>query len=140
MKYSSLFIPVLILGLWLACDRSTGPEQHHLLYQISGCGGELAKSFVADSCFTYQFDTDLVIDFCVTANCCPDSSRFALSHEIIHDNITITVQDTAARLCRCICNYVIHTEFYELPLEHYIVRVNVDTSHVAYEESVRRDS
>lgn len=139
MKYSSLVIPVLVLGAWLACDRSTGPEQEHLLYQITGCGGGLAKSFVADSCFSYQFGTDLIIDFCVTANCCPDSNRFDLSYETRHDTIAIAVQDTAARLCRCICPYVIHAEFHELPLDHYTIQCMYD-NRVAYNEEVHQGS
>lgn len=137
MKFSGRLVPLLVVGLWLACDQPE-VEPYYSLEQIDGCSSVLARAVTADSCFTYLFDSNLIIDFCVTANCCPDSDRFVLSADIISNNISITVQDTAADLCRCICPYLVHAEFCELPLDDYLVRVLVGTDSLIYEETVQR--
>jgi len=134
MKYSSIIILLFILGIWVACEKVTSPKQEDLLYQIEGCNEGIAKVFTADSCFTYQFETDLVVDFCVTANCCPDSDRFNLSSQITQNTITITVQDTASDLCLCTCPYVVHAEFYSLQLDHYFIQCMYDGDIVYWEE------
>jgi len=137
----------LIILLWIACiffscsDKSTSPENQQigLLYQIRGCQPSgRAKLSSSDSCFSYQFNKDLVIDFCVTANCCPDSNRFSLSYGIRNDTITVVVVDTAAHLCRCICRYVIRGEFKDLPLDHYVFACNYDNKLVYLEHVYRR--
>jgi hypothetical protein len=112
----------VLVGILSCSDQPTEPEHVKAqLYQISGCSGlGLTKAAVDDSCFSYKFAQDLVVDFCVSANCCPDSLRFQFTHDIRHDTILVAVADTAANLCRCICNYVIHAEFTDLPRDRYV--------------------
>ncbi|NVM56579.1 MAG: hypothetical protein HWN51_00445 [Desulfobacterales bacterium] len=144
MKYLSLIIPGLILSAWLTCEKSTKSEPwsgEYTLFQVPGCqSNALAKSFSKDSCFTYQFDTDLLIDFYVNGNCCPDSNRFDLFSEIRHDTIAITVLDTAGRGCWCICDYIIHAEFSGLLLDSYVIDIYADTDYdtLTYLEIVQR--
>ena len=144
MKHKIIsYMPILFLGAFLACQPSTEPQTwdgEYQLYQVNGCqGGGLSKSITGDSCFDYQFDTDLILDFCVNANCCPDSNRFDLSYEIKHDTIEVAVKDTAADLCRCICSYIIHAEFYDLPEDKYYVNVLTGDGQLAYEQYVHRE-
>lgn len=91
-------------------------------YQIAGCNSHypIEKATQGDTCFSYTFIDTLKVDFCVTGNCCPDSNRFVTSHNIIADTIFITVSDTAANLCQCDCNYIIHIEISGLPNNRYI--------------------
>jgi hypothetical protein len=114
------------------------PEVQAVLRQIPGCGGHgLTKAAGGDSCFSYKFTQNLVVDFCVAANCCPDSNRFELAHVIHNDTIFVAVADTAANLCRCICNYVIHAEFAGLSRDQYIFYCQ-HADAVAYCEPVQR--
>ena len=124
-------------------DKSTNPENtnKNMLCQIPGCGYNfLAKTALepGDSLFSYQFDEEkLLIDFCVTANCCPDSNRFSLSYEILSDSLAIAVEDTADGLCNCVCPYIIHVELYDLPLNHYVFSCNYYNS-IVYLEDIQR--
>ncbi len=140
----------LVLSVWIVCSlfscalESTNPgnieQNKNQLYQVPGCGGQsLSKSIPGDTCFSYQFDTQLIVDFCVTGNCCPDSNRFNLSHEIINDTIMVAVQDTAANLCHCLCNYTIHAEFNDLALDHYIFQCRTDEGVILYNEDLWRE-
>ncbi|MDZ7304709.1 MAG: hypothetical protein ONB44_21485 [candidate division KSB1 bacterium] len=108
------------------------------LRQIPGCSGHgLTKAAFADSCFSYKFTQDLVVDFCVSANCCPDSNRFQFAYEVRHDTIAVAVADTAANLCRCICDYVIHAEFSDLPRDRYMFLCYYQNK-LRYNEIVKR--
>ena len=80
------------------------------------------NSDLSDSIITYSFSNDLILDFSANGNCCPDSNRFVINHEIRSDTILITVIDTARNLCRCTCLYMIHTEISSLPMDRYFVR------------------
>ncbi len=135
-------ILIWIASILFSCsDKSTGPEnqQSGLLYQIRGCQhGGLAKLSSSDSCFSYQFKKDLVMDFRVTANCCPDSNRFSLSYGIRNDTIAVVVVDTAANLCYCICRYFIRAEFRDLPLDRYIFSCTCDGK-LSYMENLYRE-
>ncbi len=135
-------LPVLLFGAFLACQPSTESQQwggEFQLYQANGCqSGELSKAAVGDSCFAYQFDTDLILDFRVSANCCPDSNRFVLSTDMRSDTIAISVQDTAANLCLCTCNYIVHAEFYDMPEDMYYVNILAGDGQLLYEEEVWR--
>ena len=96
------------------------------IYQIPGCGNHtLAKSTFSpeDYSFVYQFDSKLIIEFVVMANCCPDSDRFDLSYNVNKDTIFVVVEDTARNLCYCTCPYTIHLEINN-PLEnhYYFIR------------------
>lgn len=139
----SILLGCALLGVLSCSNQPTNSENgeaqvHGVLYQIPGCGGHgVAKTAVGDSCFSYKFIQDLVVDFCVSANCCPDSNRFQFKHEIRNDTIAVAVADTAANLCRCVCNYVIHAEFSDLPRDRYIFYCKYDNA-IVYNEVVKR--
>jgi hypothetical protein len=113
---------------FIACkDKSTNTNDTPnptFSYETSKCSGHgLSKGTALDSIFTYSFDQELIMDFSVLSNCCPDSGRFVLNHTINMDTILIAVSDTAQHLCRCICSYMIHTQLTNLPLDQYVVRI-----------------
>ena len=115
-------------------DKSTNTvntKNPSLSYQLSKCIHEasyssysLAKGLktASDSIFSYSFSQNLILDFSVTANCCPDSNRFTVGQEIRNDTIIITVLDIAKDGCYCDCVYMVHTEITDLPNYHYTVR------------------
>lgn len=128
LKPAAFLLPVLALCCWnLFCSDVTRPingrKTHDaLLQQVQGCQrAGLANAVTADSCFAYQFEDDLKLEFCVIANCCPDTNRFKLASVVRQDTIAIAVADTAARLCHCVCPYLIRAEFRGLPGDHYVV-------------------
>ncbi|OGU35431.1 MAG: hypothetical protein A2068_07870 [Ignavibacteria bacterium GWB2_35_6b] len=107
-------------------------------YQISGCNHNLfGKKSTADSCFVYSFDDKLEIDFCVPGNCCPDSNRFVTNYELNSDTLFLSVTDTAANLCRCMCNYIIHAEISGLHKDKYIFYCNIG-GRIIYNEQIRK--
>jgi hypothetical protein len=126
------------------CGKSVGPESDQVrIVQMPGCkSGQLGKSSLsADSCFTYQFHDALDVYFCATANCCPDTNRFLIKHEIQSDTILVTIADTAAHLCRCNCSYMLHAEFLNLRGDQYVFvcqRNDYSNSIVLYSTTVRR--
>lgn len=134
-------LPVVACIFW-ACHKSTGPASPTVVaYQVPGCVSQLGKSGLSDSCFSYQFHEALAVDFCATGNCCPDSNRFSLNHKISSDSIIVTVADTAAHLCHCICSYVLHVEFHDLPGNSYLLiceRSDYPAHTVLYAEEVHR--
>jgi hypothetical protein len=143
-------IAVLILA-WLACSlmscshQSTNPgnqQAQGVIYQIRGCQSAFSKAAAAsDSCFSYQFEKTLRLEFCLTGNCCPDSNRFRLSGKIRNDTIFVVAADTAAQRCRCVCTYKIRAEFNEVPLNHYVfycTREDYSSRLVHYREHVYR--
>jgi hypothetical protein len=81
-----------------------------------------AERSAADSVFFYTFSDNLVLNFQVTANCCPDSNRFFVTAAAGTDTIVVTVGDTASGACRCLCYYMIHVVYNNLPGDHYVVR------------------
>jgi len=92
---------------------------------VPGCkSNQLLKSgdTFGDSYFTYSFTDKLIVDFCVSGNCCPDENRFRTSSNILGDSIIVTVADTAQNLCKYICNYIIHGEFEQLPKDRYFIK------------------
>jgi hypothetical protein len=129
--------------LMAACERSTEPDAPSVVaFQVPGCGANLLKASASDSCFSYQFHDALIVDFCATANCCPDSDRFSFRHRISHDTIFVAIADTAAQLCNCICSYVLHMEFRDLPGDSYVffcTREDYSDRLVFYSERVHRN-
>jgi hypothetical protein len=104
------------------CHKSTEPGSPGVVaYQVPGCASQLGKRVLSDSCFSYQFRDALLVDFCASANCCPDSNRFSITHRVSTDSIIVTIADTAAQLCRCNCPYVLHVEFHDLPKDSYLL-------------------
>lgn len=144
MKTELLIISLSFL-FTAACERQTTPPMQNNanvkadLVQLDGCQrGNLSKRSEEDSCFVWSFKGhDLTVNFCVTANCCPDSDRFMLDYNIEDNLIQVTVIDTAGNLCRCICPYLIHTEFTELPLDEYIYKVDYNNQ-IIYNRQVSR--
>jgi hypothetical protein len=109
-----------IATLLLGCEKSTEPQNPRIVsYQVPGCQAQLGKLASSDSCFSYQFHQALVVEFCMVANCCPDSNRFRLRSNVGNDTIFVSVSDTAPPLCNCLCPYVLHFEFYDLPRDSY---------------------
>jgi len=126
-----LVITVIIMLLFLSCkEKSTDPQNAEIAFSVSSskCALHgLAKGSILDSLFTYSFSNDLLIDFSVWSNCCPDSNRFIINQSSRADTLNVMVLDTAQHLCHCICPYVIHAEFQNLPNDHYVVRCVLQT-------------
>jgi hypothetical protein len=124
LKISFLFI---LCALVSCKDKSTNIDQRipFFSYETSKCvSSGLAKrsKIMSDSIFSYSFSQNLIFDFSVKGNCCPDSNRFIISHDTRSDTIVITVIDTAQNLCRCSCLYMVHVELDNLSLDSYIIR------------------
>ena len=115
----------------LSChEDTTNPQNSEIVFSAksSSCASHgLAKGSALDSLFTYSFTNDLLIDFSVWSNCCPDSNRFTFLQFSSADTLHIVVTDTARHLCHCICPYVTHAEFQNLSADHYIVRCVIQT-------------
>jgi hypothetical protein len=130
----------LILSLLACSESTTKPKTESLVYQIGRCQHTLGSAaLTGDSCFTATFTQNLLIDFCLLANCCPDTNRFALNASINGDTILIVAADTAASLCHCLCNYKVRAEFQSLPLSQYLVLCSYNDS-IVYRETVNRDN
>jgi hypothetical protein len=97
----------------------------HCLF--SGLGRR--SNSITDSICTYSFVDTLILYFSVAGNCCPDSNRFVVNHEIHRDTILFTVTDTAQNNCRCNCLYMIHTEVSNLSFNRYVVRCRLENDH-----------
>ena len=143
-KVSQFVMTFLLLGFFvLSCDlweNSDSPEPgENSIYQIGGCAGNLGlrKAASRDSCFSWEFGNQLWVEFCVTANCCPDSNRFDLEYKISGNTIFVAVEDTARNLCRCICPYIIHLELHNLPLNHYYFKCTYGDE-LDYDEEIWR--
>ncbi len=136
-----LFVLAIPLVL-LACKSSTEPvTPTFLAQQVPGCIAALGKGVAVDSCFSYSFHDALVLDFCMSANCCPDSNRFAFRHSISHDTILVVASDTAAHNCRCNCSYLLHTELHSLERDEYLVlcaREDYSSQYIFYAVRVKR--
>ena len=139
-------IPELCIAvfLWSGCSKSVSPDNAQgSIVQVPGCASaQLAKAGASsDSCLTYLFQGTLFIDFCAAGNCCPDSDRFEIKHEIRGDTISVTVADTAVALCRCMCKYMLHAEFHDLPHDQYVFickRADASSSILMYSTTVYR--
>ncbi len=145
MKSWSLILISIIIVLY-GCEVSNfEPEAHNFRFeQLAGCQtlvyqNNLDKSTTKDSCFNYSFTENLEVEFCVKGNCCPDSNRFAVDGKVVGDTIYIAVKDTAANLCRCICNYIILTEFQNLSGDEYYIKcLEKDSGKILYLKEVKR--
>ena len=135
-------IALFLISCILFCNNTPQPDKKHTIYQIPGCNDDISKEAgVLEEYFSYSFDeTTLSIDFSVIGNCCPDSNRFDLSYNLQDNSITIFVEDTAANLCKCDCNYLIHADFYELDQYKYVVtcirKYNAGKDSILYKETV----
>lgn len=94
------------------CMRGRGLERR----------GDAAETFrVPESVLRWQFGDLLELEFMVWGNCCPDSERFVVASHLCGDTLAITVADTAASLCRCVCPYVISATCEDVPSDRYVV-------------------
>ena len=125
MRFAWIFIAILAVS-WCS-ENSTNisledKSSVSAFKQVSGClQSSLLKTGTPDiSCFDYSFHENLTLDFCLPANCCPDSNRFDYSYKIRNDTIYFAVLDTALDLCDCICTYKIKTEISGLSEDAYI--------------------
>jgi hypothetical protein len=60
----------------------------------------------------------------------------------VNDTIRVIVADTAAHLCRCSCNYMLHAELYDLPLDGYTLiceRQDYSSKAILYSTYVHRN-
>jgi hypothetical protein len=141
-NYLKLSVLTYLALVSVSCVKSTEPGSPKMVaYQVPGCTGGLGKAAAGDSCFSYRFENVLYVDFCAWGNCCPDSNRFAIESEVQHDTIFITVADTAAPLCRCMCIYVLHVELNDLPFPSYMFvcrRQDYSSRYIIYAERVFR--
>ena len=141
--FSSFVLVISILFYVFSCttDNPTNQENEIITfsaYQVGGCNSTpLAKIAVNDSCFSYSFNDTLKIDFCVTANCCPDSQRFLTDYYLKSDTIFVTVTDTSAELCDCICNYTIHLDLVGLSNTQYFFNCYYN-NRVVYDEIINK--
>ena len=142
-RYPAILVVTVLSGLMCACEKSTEPGSPDVVaFQVRGCQPGLGKETSTDSCFSYQFHDALLVDFCASANCCPDSNRFSFKHAISHDTIRVTIADTAAHLCRCVCTYILHMEFRDLLGDSYVffcTRQDYSDQVVLYSERVHRN-
>ncbi len=140
-KFGSILLVFLLFVYSCTTDNSTAPNEAGITikaYQVGGCNGTpLAQAAYHDSCFAYTFGDTLQIDFCVFGNCCPDSARFVTNYKIKSDTIYVTVTDTAAKLCYCVCDYTIHLELSGLSGDSYVFYCDYD-SVLAYREKIER--
>ena len=135
-----LFSLIISLMLVFACQDSSGPEKSFFnAKQIPGCNSSLSKSLKRQSSgFSYIFDENLNVKLELTANCCPDSNRFDYVYQLSNDTIYFTVIDTAAHLCKCICNYTVNAEIGGLTNDEYtFICVYYDS--IYYNELVLRN-
>jgi len=136
-----LIFILLVFFYLTSCGQSTSVEKENpnfKAYQIPGCTQDLPKnSSLFNSCFTYSFMDTLKVDLCFTSNCCPDSGRFDYSYSLSHDTIKVTVVDIAEHLCRCNCNYIVHTEISGLEENEYVFECTYYDS-VYYQQVVSR--
>ncbi len=141
-NYADLLILTGLSLISLTCSRSTEPAAPAFVaFQASGCRQGIDRPATQDSCFSYQYDDLLLVDFCATGNCCPDSNRFLIRCEVRQDTILVTVADTAANNCRCTCRYLLHAQLAELSLPSYqflCVRNDYSGTSILYSERVYR--
>jgi len=105
----------------ISCAKPTETISPNFVgYQVPGCNQTTGTRTLSDSCFSYRFNGALLVDLCATGNCCPDAERFTIKHNFQNDTIVVTIADTAAQSCRCICRYLLHFEFGDLPYNSYM--------------------
>ncbi len=139
-----LFFSILFFSYSCSEDNPTKSKEKEIIFsakQIKGCNNSLSKISEYDSCFTYNFEDTLKIDFCVFGNCCPDSNRFVTNYEIKNDTVFLNVADTAENNCKCMCNYIIHMELSNLSNNNYLFYCDFPSNYsyiksLAYREEV----
>jgi hypothetical protein len=119
-------------------DPEVLAQEKFQIYQVPGCV-DSARNTIIDNelCFSYSFTDILTVDFCLPANCCPDTNRFEFSYIIAEDHISVAVADTTERLCRCICPYILRAEIHDLPLDRYVFVCTYD-GEIWYSEEIQR--
>jgi len=137
-----LIIFVLISVLLTSCGHVTSNEESDQIFQanqIPGCVKELPKSNPSlNNYFSYSFEETLKVDLCLPSNCCPDSNRFEYSYLLSSDTIKVTAFDIEEHLCRCTCDYMVHSEIIGLVQNEYIFECTYYDS-VFYREIVVRN-
>ena len=120
----------LITGLVSCKDESTNSGNTpppSLTARVGGCVGlDGLRGSALDSVFTYSFYQNLDMSFSIIADCCSDSSRFAVSQGLSGDTIIISIAHNAISYCNCICPRMVQAELTNLTGDHYIVRCQMD--------------
>ena len=122
--FLSVSMVIAVLLFWTCNDKSVNNDtEAAAVFKQGKCGESFLKrsSSPFDSVFTYSFENNLILDFSVSGNCCPDSNRFSVSHLFNGDTLNIVVADTALNGCRCMCPYMIEADFQDLSKDSYLV-------------------
>ncbi len=138
----AILLSILVLNSCL--QNSLTPEFSSSLKQVGKCAGNpLYKSLAStDSLFQYTFNKDLIIDFYVTGNCCPDSNRFECSSFHKEDSLIVYIKDIEENLCKCICKYKIHGEYKNITKDFITVKCIMkekEGNRVLFIQSVKRN-
>lgn len=137
-----LTIMIAVFSILKCSDEVVQSTLKSSFYQVKGCNKVALGKVTGESpCFNYTFNEKLVLEFCVSGNCCPDSNRFETRALVEKDTITITVKDIAPNLCKCMCNYFVHGEIESLQAESYTVKCLLDEGSsfkLLYLETVKR--
>ncbi|MEW6196745.1 MAG: hypothetical protein AB1521_16485 [Bacteroidota bacterium] len=148
MNCQKLFVLLfsVVLVIFAGCSDSVTSDENSKasIKQVGGCTSAAFKKDAGqtDSCFSYEFHNDLKVQFCAPGNCCPDSNRFTGEYRISTDTIVVTIEDTAANLCKCMCNYNIRAELEGLLLNRYLFKVEKQDSsyrQTLYSEYIYKD-
>jgi hypothetical protein len=117
----SFIFTILTSFIFITCSEGTSPINNSdiLFRQVPGCGNIILPKPAGDSSFSYSFDNSLKINLNLPANCCPDTNRFDYIYTIDEEEINFIAVDTAAHLCKCICNYTIEIVINDLDRDNY---------------------
>jgi len=134
----SVIIILILSIIFTGCFESTSPQidSNITFKQFPGCNKRLPKNN-SDSCFIYTFEGTLNVNLCLPANCCPDSNRFEQYYTLNNDTIFLLAIDTAARLCRCSCNYLLEFQIDNLERDSYTFICTYYDS-IFYSETLKR--
>ena len=119
-----IILIALISIFFTSCGHVTSNEESEPKFQanqIPGCVKGLPKNNPSlNNYFNYSFGETLKVDLCLPSNCCPDSYRFDYSYILSDDTIKVSVFDIEEHLCRCMCDYMVHSEIVGLEQDEYI--------------------
>lgn len=131
---------IIMISIICSCDATDQNEPWADVKQIPGCiETNLDNDLLDLNCFEYDFENTLHVELCLTANCYPDSERFAYSVVGYADTISVTVTDTSSNSANCICPYRIEMEFINFENDTYVFECHYQDS-TYYSEIVTRNS
>lgn len=131
-------IILFLVSFWGCSDKGTVPDTS-LDFQASDClkVNGLKKSY-PDSSFSYTFGDKLIVDFLVNADCLLFAPGLIMDYEISRDTIFVTVIEANPGFTDCLCPYMMHAEFNNLPGYRYFFICEFQ-NRIIYNELVIRD-